>query len=158
MTAPPRLRDATAADLPALLALEAGFPGDRLSPRQYRHHLRNPRARLRVAEVDGVVAGASLVLRRAGSAAARLYSLVVDPALRGHGLGRALVADALAVAAAGGAGRLDLEVRADNAAAIALYAALGFTRVRRLPGYYDDGCDGLRLSRPLAPGMPKVTR
>lgn len=146
----PTLRDATVADLPTLLALESTFPGDRLSARQYRHHLRNPRARMRVAEVDGRVAGTSLLLTRAGSRGARLYSIVVDPVCRGRGLGRALAQDALAQARAAGCDRLDLEVRADNASALALYRALGFGEQRRLPGYYDDGMDGVRLGRALA--------
>lgn len=153
MPSPPTaLRDATPADLPILLALEAGFPGDRLSARQYRHHLRNPRARLRVCEHEGRVVGSSLVLWRRGSRQARLYSLVVDPACRGLGLGRRLVADAVAQAAAAGSRCLVLEVRADNTAAIALYRGLGFAVVRTLPGYYDDGGDGLRLQYPLPVG------
>lgn len=151
-TPAPTLRNATAADLPALLALESTFPGDRLSARQYRHHLRNPRARLRVAVADGRVSGSSLVLTRAGSRRARLYSIVVDPACRGRGLGRALAEDALAQAHDTGCERLDLEVRADNLSALALYQALGFREQRRLPGYYEDGMEGVRLGRAVAAG------
>jgi ribosomal-protein-alanine N-acetyltransferase len=36
-----------------------------------------------------------------------------------------------------------LEVRAGNAAAIALYERFGFTTVGRRPGYYADGEDAL---------------
>lgn len=154
-TPAPLLRDATEDDLPALLALEAGFPGDRLSARQYRHHLRSPCARMRVAVVEGQVAGSSLVLTRAGSRRARLYSIVVDPASRGRGLGRMLAEDALAQARKAGCDRMGLEVRADNASALALYRALGFSEQRRLPGYYDDGADGVRLERSSGTGgMP----
>lgn len=151
----PLLRDAVADDLPALVALESTFPGDRLSARQYRHHLRNQRARLRVAVSEGRVVGASLLLTRSGSRRARLYSIVVDPACRGRGLGRALLEDALVQAARVGCGRLGLEVRADNSGALALYRGLGFTEQQRLPAYYDDGMDGLRLDKATDPdGMP----
>ncbi|MFN3842780.1 MAG: GNAT family N-acetyltransferase [Rehaibacterium terrae] len=145
----PALRDATPADLPALLALEAQFPGDRMSARQYRRHLASPRARIRVAERDGTLAGASVLLFRAGSATARLYSLIVAPTRRGQGLGRQLLEDAESLARAHGCTRLRLEVRADNPAALALYERAGYLRIARLPGYYDDGGDGWRLEKPL---------
>ena len=85
---PPRLRDARPADLPALLVLEAMFQGDRLSARQFRRHLGNPRARLRVAAADGRLLGYHLVFLRAGSPWARLYSIAVDPAAQGSGARR----------------------------------------------------------------------
>ena len=67
-----------------LLALEQTFPGDRMSARQFRHHLASPRARWRVAEAGGKLLGYSLVLLRRDSDRARLYSIAVDPAARGH--------------------------------------------------------------------------
>lgn len=146
----PAPRDATPADLPALLALEAQFPGDRMSARQYRRHLASPRARIRVAECDGSLAGSSVLLFRAGSATARLYSLIVAPARRGQGLGRRLLDDAERLARARGCARLRLEVRADNPAALALYAGAGYRPVAALPGYYQDGGDGLRLEKTLS--------
>lgn len=142
-----QLRDARPADLPALLALEARFPGDRLSARQFRHHLANPRARLRVAVGGEAVLGYHLVLLRQGSRRARLYSIAVDDAARGQGLGRRLLADAEAQARAAGRQGLRLEVRQDNVAANALYQAAGFQRLEALPGYYDDGGDGWRYGR-----------
>ena len=146
----PRLRDARPADLPALLALEAPFPGDRLSRRQFRHHLANPRAHLRVLADAGAVAGYHLVLRRRGSAWARLYSIAVDPARRGQGLGRRLLADAEARAREAGCRGLRLEVRQDNAEALRLYESAGYRREAALPGYYDDGAPGWRLARAWA--------
>lgn len=142
------LRDATLADLGDLLALEAAFPGDRLSERQYRHHLGNPGARLRVLIADGV-SGSSLTLFRRDSARARLYSLVVDPAQRGRGLGARLLADVEAGARARGCLWLGLEVRADNAPALTLYQRAGYRVEARRPGYYQDGQTALRLSKPL---------
>lgn len=150
MPGPFRLRDARPADLPALLALEARFPGDRLSARQFRRHLASPRARLRVLEGPAGVLGYHLLLRRAGSGWARLYSIAVDPAARGQGLGRRLLADAEAGARAAGCRGLRLEVRADNAAATGLYEAAGYRRVAALPAYYEDGGDGWRYAREWA--------
>ncbi|ODS62672.1 MAG: hypothetical protein ABS41_09215 [Arenimonas sp. SCN 70-307] len=147
MPAESRLRDARPDDLPALLALEAGFPGDRLSARQFRHHLANPRARLRVAVAGGRLLGYHLLLFRKGSAWARLYSIAVDPAARGQGLGRRLLADAGRQARAAGRTGLRLEVRQDNHAAAALYEAAGYRRTATLPAYYQDGTNGWRYEK-----------
>ncbi len=141
------LRPARPADLPELLALEALFPGDRLSARQFRRHLGNPRARLRVVAEGGRVRGYHLLLLRADSDWARLYSIAVDPAARGQGLGRRLLADAERQARAAGRGGLRLEVRQDNAAAVALYASAGYRRIAALPAYYADGGAGWRYAR-----------
>jgi [ribosomal protein S18]-alanine N-acetyltransferase len=147
---PLRLRDATLQDLPALLLLEAGFPGDRLSRRQFRHHLQNANARLRLVEDEaGRVLGYALLLRRAGSAAARLYSLVVDPDARGRGIAGVLLRDAEGVASSAGLGALRLEVRVDNAAALALYRRHGFHDLGVRHGYYEDEGDALCLWKAL---------
>lgn len=146
------LRTARPADLPALLALESRFPGDRLSPRQFRHHLRNPRARLRVLLHGAELAGYALLLLRAGSDKARLYSIAVDPGRRGLGLGARLLADAERQARQAGAVELRLEVRTDNAAAVGLYEARGYRRFGRHEGYYADGAAAWRYARPLGRG------
>ncbi len=147
MPATARLRDARPDDLPALLALEARFPGDRLSARQFRHHLGNPRARLRVAAAGGAVLAYHLLLLRRGSGLARLYSIAVDAAARGQGLGRRLLADAEAQARAAGCRGLRLEVRQDNDAANSLYRAAGYRQLAVLANYYDDGAPGWRYGR-----------
>jgi [ribosomal protein S18]-alanine N-acetyltransferase len=147
---PIHLRDGTRADLPALLALEAGFPGDRLTPRQFRHHLRNANARLRLAaDGAGRTVGYAMLLRRRGSAAARLYSLVVDAASRGRGIAGLLLDDAEAIALAAGTAEIRLEVRSDNAAARSLYRRSGYLDVDMRRGYYEDGADALRLCKRL---------
>lgn len=149
MSTPPVIRDARLTDLPALLRLEAQFPGDRLSRRQLRHHLRQPSSRLRVLETADGVRGYWLVVHRAGSRAARLYSLLVDTVERGSGFGALLLADAEAEAGRVGMRALRLEVRADNAAALALYRRAGYRPIGIRPGYYQDGVDALRLERDL---------
>jgi [ribosomal protein S18]-alanine N-acetyltransferase len=70
-------------------------------------------------------------------------------AARRRGLGALLMAGALAQAVAGGAAAMLLEVAADNDAARALYARLGFEEVGRRRRYYADGRDALVLKRLL---------
>jgi GNAT superfamily N-acetyltransferase len=57
---------------------------------------------------------------------AGLYSIVVDPAYRGRGLGAALCESLMAAASNEGAASFYLQVETQNAPAIALYRKLGF--------------------------------
>lgn len=147
-----RIRPGALADVEAILALEALFTSDRMSRPSVRRFLRVPTAQVLVAEAaDGALVGNLVWLRRAGSSAGRIYSVVVAPAARGQRWGERLVSAMEAAAAASGCDRATLEVRADNAAARALYAKLGYREAQTLPGYYEDGADGLRLVKPLQP-------
>lgn len=143
------LRSAQAADLPALVSLEDSFaPEDRFSRRQWRR-LFAGRTAILILERAGEPVGAAVLLFRAGARAARLYSFVIAPAWRGKGTGAALLAAAEREAVARGCDRVRLEVRRDNASAIALYSKNGFTTVDDLPGYYPDGAAGLRMQKLL---------
>lgn len=143
------LRRAELADIDALLGLEALFPSDRMSRRSLRRFIAAPNAVFLVAEVEGNVRGNLLLLTRRDSRHARIYSVVVDPQARGLGLAQQLVVAAQAAAAQRGCDAVSLEVRSDNVAARALYAKLGYQIDADLPGYYEDGGDGLRLLRAL---------
>lgn len=83
------------------------------------------------AETDGFALG------RAVADEAELLTLAVDPAARRRGIGARLLARFEREAAAQGAATGFLEVAADNAAALALYKAGGWTAAGRRPGYYD---------------------
>lgn len=139
------VRRARAEDLPALLDLESQFPGDRLSPRQLRRHLKAPSARFLVATEAGRVCGYALVFTRRGSRCARLYSIAVHAAMQGKGIGRSLLEAVLHQLKSGRFRELRLEVRVDNGRAQALYRQLGFTEFGRKHVYYEDGSDALRL-------------
>ena len=144
------IRRGLARDVDAMLALEAVFPSDRMSRRSVRHFLKAPTARVLVAEnANRAMLGNVIGLRRKGSGAIRIYSVVVAPDARGLGIGQRLVEALQVIARDEGCDRVTLEVRADNAAARALYAKLGYGEVARLPGYYEDGSDGLRLARAI---------
>ncbi len=92
--------------------------------------------------------GAINGLTRATSAVLRIYTIAVDPAVRGRGLGERLLR-ALAVAAPRRCATISLEVRADNPAR-GLYEKLGMRVASTLRGYYDDGADGVRYRAPRA--------
>jgi len=76
-----------------------------------------------------------------------LLRVGVDPAFRRRGRGRALLLGSLERLAASGRPVCHLEVRAGNAAARALYEALGFAVVGVRRGYYADGENAVRYRR-----------
>jgi len=71
---------------------------------------------------------------------------------RRAGVAAALLEEVHALAAAGGADRVLLEVREDNADALAFYAARGFVEVDRRRRYYRDGATAVVLRLPLGRG------
>jgi ribosomal protein S18 acetylase RimI-like enzyme len=144
------IRDAAPSDLAGVLALERGsFSTDRLSARSLRRFVGSPSARLRVAGWRGTVAGYYLLFFRKGTAVARLYSIAVDAAARGRGLGRRLLDDAEDIAADARQRVLRLEVREDNLPAMRLYEGRGYRLIGRYPRYYADGADALRYEKTL---------
>ncbi|MCV2864216.1 GNAT family N-acetyltransferase [Albidovulum sediminicola] len=82
---------------------------------------------LRLAEVDGVPVGFSLWQTHDSSWVATpdlyLEDLFVTPAARGHGVGRALIADLVAIGKARGCARIYWMTEETNAAARKLYDA-----------------------------------
>ena len=65
-----------------------------------------------------------------------INTLAVKPAARRTGLGTFLMRGVMAEAAAAGATRATLEVRASNSAALGLYTRLGFHVAAQRPRYY----------------------
>ena len=79
----------------------------------------------------------------------QILKVGVDPAWRRHGIARVLLARVADDARNLGARTSSLEVRAANAGAQALYAALGYETLGRRPRYYSDGEDALIMQGPL---------
>ena len=148
-TAIGRVRKGRRSDAQAILTLEDLFSTDRMTIRSVRRFLSVPHAHVWIAELDGVVVGNLIWLSRSGSRAARVYSVVVAPAARGQRFAQRLVQTMERDARSEGHEIAMLEVRADNPAARALYAKLGYVEVAKLPDFYEDGGDGLKLVKPL---------
>lgn len=133
-------------DLDRLLAVERECFAEPWSRSMLDDELRGGAGRvaLGVAGSDGALDAAALARLAVGTL--EIQSVAVRPRARGLGLGRALVRALLERARAARAERADLEVRAGNAAAIALYASEGFVPVGRRRRYYGDGEDALLMS------------
>lgn len=149
MTATMLLDRATTADLAAILALEAsGFaPGGRWSADSWRGELQGGGHCAPAVRLDGVLVGVAAFQRVAE--VADLNRVIVEPAERGRGIGRALVEAGLVWAGEQGAARVLLEVACDNEPAIALYRGLGFAEISRRADYYGTGRDALVMQKEL---------
>ncbi len=142
------LREAIDADLARLLELEAdSFSSDRLSRRSFHHWIKARHGILLVADSGSSLVGYGLVLLHKGTRLARLYSLAVDPAVRGKGVGRRLIRELEERAAARGRLYMRLEVAVGNKAAIELYEGMDYRIFGRYPDYYDDHTDALRMHK-----------
>ena len=155
------IRPAHEGDLTALLDIENRvFPGTAWSAEQFADEL----ARIAetrwyaVAEVaDAVVGYVGLYLSPPD---ADVQTIAVAAEQQSNGIGRTLLDEAVRHAWDSGCTRLFLEVRADNDAALRLYAAAGFVRLGRRPRYYPDGTDAvtMRLRRHEVPDLTEAVR
>ena len=147
------VRAATPADVEAIVASEA----ENLGADAWSHALveegvagRLPTVHYLVAEEREQIVGhavASLV-----DDVAELQRIAVAAEHRRAGVATDLLNEVLALAAAGGADRVLLEVREDNAEALGFYAAEGFVEVDRRARYYADGSTAVVLRRSLGRG------
>jgi ribosomal protein S18 acetylase RimI-like enzyme len=155
----PQLRKGEVSDLDTLCEIErTAFATDRISRDGLRRMLASPSAALIVAEQDGVIAGYALVLFRAASALARLYSIAVLPRLAGRRIGAALLAAAEREALERVSSAMRLEVREDNATAVGFYQRAGYRQFGREPHYYEDGGTALRFEKRFSPTILAGTR
>jgi [ribosomal protein S18]-alanine N-acetyltransferase len=150
-----RLRRGRRSDLDALAALEREifksrlFVGHLISRASFRRLLALPSATFIVAEIKAQIGAYVLLLYRANSGAARMYSIGVLRKFRRRGLAGLLVTAAERDAVRRGRKAMRLEVRADDRGTIALYESSGYRRVGCSPGYYGDRVDALRLEKVL---------
>lgn len=145
------LRELTWTDIPALAAAERELFADDAwtEPTWWAELAARPRRDYLVATApDGLLAGYAGV--DCAGDTADVMTIAVGTAYRGMGLGDRLLDELVARATARGAQALLLEVRADNAPALALYARHGFQELSVRRRYYQPGdVDALVLRRRL---------
>ncbi len=152
------IRPATVADLDQLVELEERcFTTDRMSRRSFRHMLTRGKAGTLVWDEDGRLGGYAITLFSRATATCRLYSIAVDAAVRGRGVGKALLAAAEQEALQRGCVSMRSEVRKDNTASLALFTGAGYRVFDEVADYYEDHMDALRFERILVP-RPSLTQ
>jgi ribosomal-protein-alanine N-acetyltransferase len=143
-------------DVEPVLGLErALFGATAWTAESFWNELAQPRSRTYlVAEgPDGTLLGYAGVMT--GGADADVQTIAVAPAAQGKGLGGTLLEALVEQARRAGATSLLLEVRADNAPAIALYERHGFDRIAVRRRYYQPGDVDAWVMR-LRPLLPLV--
>ena len=124
-----------AAHIEAIAALEAQCFSTPWSSAALAEHLHNPHAVLYAAVgADGCVLGYA-GMHHVGDEG-YIDNVAVDPTARRQGVARALMAALTAYGRERALYRLTLEVRASNAAALALYEGIGFVRDGVRPRFY----------------------
>jgi L-amino acid N-acyltransferase YncA len=152
----PRIRDATAGDWPAIwpIVREVVVAADTFTydPAMTQAEgqamwMVGPPGRTTAASDarEAIVGTANMYANRAGPGAhVASASFKVAASARGHGVGRALVEDALQWARAAGFRAMQFNaVAATNTAAVSLYESLGFTIVGTVPEAFDHPQRGL---------------
>lgn len=141
-------------DLPAAVELERALFADPWSIEAFLSELAYvPDSRWYVVAEDehGLTGYAGL---RAVGPDGDVQTLAVAPRAQRRGLGAALLDALLEQAAHRGCTQVFLEVRADNAPALALYLSRGFERGGVRHDYYGAGADAVVMTRDLAgPGQ-----
>jgi ribosomal protein S18 acetylase RimI-like enzyme len=142
------IRPADLGDLDALVAIETrAFATDRLSRRSFSRLIVAPTATVLVADAGAEVMGYALVLYRAQSRVARLYSIAVSADRVARGVGRALLAAAEEAACTRGCEAMRLEVHASNRRAAQLYERAGYVAFGHVDRYYEDGGTAVRYEK-----------
>lgn len=143
-------RLATKKDLNALIELEnTCFQTDKLSPRSMKRWIQSEHGVLLLAEEGDQILAYGLVWCHRGTRLARLYSLAVNPSMRGKGLARELLTQLEVHAAKKGRLYMRLEVSKSNQAAITLYEQSGYRIFGEYSDYYDDHMDALRMQKQI---------
>ena len=142
LPAPYRLRELRLADMTAVLRIEKATYAQPWAESSFKYELsQNPLAHyqaliIRQGDQPDRLAGYSGYWLIADECT--ISTIVIDPPLRGRGLGELLFLEMMRRACAAKATLVTLEVRRSNTAAQALYAKYGFDIVGERPRYYQD--------------------
>lgn len=130
---PARLQDARALAEMSRDLIEGGL-GWRYTPPRIAALIRE-RDTMALVACDGQALHGFAIMQF-GDTEAHLTLLCVQPAQRHRGIGRRLIEWLAASGRVAGLTTIRLELRADNASALAFYRRLGFVETQWLPGYY----------------------
>jgi ribosomal protein S18 acetylase RimI-like enzyme len=143
-----KVRPVAPKDIERLLEIEEiCFSTDRLSRRSFQRWIKGESCIFLVLEEDAQLWGYGLVLLHKGTRLARLYSIALDPVMRGRGHASALMLALEAAAVEEDRLFMRLEVGRQNVSAIQLYQRLGYHVFGELLGYYEDHSDALRMQK-----------
>jgi ribosomal-protein-alanine N-acetyltransferase len=139
-------------DLDRILEIEAAsFGADAYDRNLFAEYTRKCGGLFLVADWGSKVCAYSIAVLspRVSPNRAELVSVAVDPAFLGKGAASALMDSTLRRLRLRGVTRLGLMVNVMNFRAIRFYKKYGFRNIRRVPGYYENGADGISMAKDL---------
>jgi [ribosomal protein S18]-alanine N-acetyltransferase len=153
------LRPARRADAPAMAAMsrqliEAGLSW-RYTPQRIGALMADAET-VAIVACDDAGAVQGFAVMQFGDETAHLVLLCVGLAQQRRRIGARLVEWLLASARVAGITRIGVELRADNAGALAFYRRLGFAETRLLPGYYEGSVDARCMALDLQAGRSQA--
>jgi [ribosomal protein S18]-alanine N-acetyltransferase len=145
------LRDYRPSDFRALWELDQACfsPEIAYTKAELQHFLDYPGSFTLIAEHDGVIHG--FILTHVHQKHGHVITIDIRADQRRTGLGSHLLRAAEERLRALGKEAVALEVAVDNPAAITFYNRHGFTLVKTMPRYYNNGVDALRMAKALSP-------
>ncbi|MFN3467822.1 MAG: ribosomal protein S18-alanine N-acetyltransferase [Candidatus Brocadiales bacterium] len=129
---------------------EANFAEEAFSRRQIRYLLQSPNTISLTAYRDSKVLGYIMGLGRRGSSIVRIYTFCVRRDYRVKGVGTSLLQRLEKECQKRGIFSLVLEVGEDNLPARRFYESNGFVEFSRVPEYYRDGTNAIRMRKTVA--------
>jgi ribosomal protein S18 acetylase RimI-like enzyme len=132
------ITQATRADIPAMMALNAASMPEHYTPQFWTVHFNQFGDMLFVAKVDSEVIGYVLCREETVNTirTGLVISIAVDPHYRRLGVGEELMKRAHFAMRERRVAVASLQVRKSNASAIAMYAKMGYKANLSIPGYY----------------------
>lgn len=134
------IRIATMKDIPSIYAIERTTFIDPWTIDHFIYELNdNPFATFYVAEEQNIIVGYVDFWKT--FEIGQINNLAVITPLRGKGIGKILINEAIQYLTESGCTHITLEVRVSNIVAIKLYHTLGFITLLTKPKYYQNGED-----------------
>jgi [ribosomal protein S18]-alanine N-acetyltransferase len=148
MAAPPEIRLFRLADMDRIAEIEAAsFGRDAYDRNLFAEFFHKCGGLFLAAEWRGVVRGYCVTCLRGERA--EIVSIAVDPRFREHGIATALMDSTLRRLRRRPVTRIGLMVKVRNRPARRFYEKYGFEKVRLVRGYYENGSDGILMSREI---------
>jgi [ribosomal protein S18]-alanine N-acetyltransferase len=147
------VRRARSSDIAGILEIEtASFGSDAYDRKLFAEYTRTCGELFLVALRGSKVVGYVITCICAGKA--ELVSIAVHPKVLGNGAAHALMDGILRRLKRRRIGRIVLTVKVTNDRARRFYEIYGFRKLRRAPGYYEDGADGIIMTKDLTGSPP----
>lgn len=142
-----RLADAYPIALMSRNLIETGLSGWSWHPERVARSIRSDNTNALIATIREHMVGFAIM--DFGDTHAHLSLCAVSPMHQRCGIGRRMLAWLEESALVAGIVTINLELRADNHAALDFYSALGFKQTAYIPGYYKGVETALKMSRDI---------